>query len=68
MVCGHGGDAAQAPPNTMRAFRAAVDSGVRCLEVPRPDLTLVLTPSSAVAARVYHHGVEFPGLRQTLGA
>ena len=33
MVCGHGGDAAQAPPNTMRAFHAAVDGGVRCLEV-----------------------------------
>ena len=36
MVCGHGGDAAQAPPNTMRAFRAAMDGGVRCLEVSAP--------------------------------
>ena len=33
MVCAHGGDNAQAPPNTMRAFRAAIDGGVRCLEV-----------------------------------
>ena len=33
MVCAHGGDAAQAPPNTMRAFRAAVAGGVRCVEV-----------------------------------
>ena len=43
MVCGHGGDAAQAPPNTMRAFRAAVDGGVRCLEVPRCDSALTKT-------------------------
>lgn len=33
MVCAHGGDAAQAPPNTMRAFRAAIDGGHRCIEV-----------------------------------
>ncbi len=37
MVCAHGGDNAQAPPNTMRAFRAAVDGGVRCLEVRQDD-------------------------------
>ncbi|GAB4815609.1 hypothetical protein N2152v2_008065 [Parachlorella kessleri] len=33
LVCAHGGDAAAAPPNTAAAFQAAIDAGVRCVEV-----------------------------------
>ena len=33
VVCAHGGDASAAPPNTARAFQAAADAGVRCVEV-----------------------------------
>jgi hypothetical protein len=34
VVCAHGGDAASdAPPNTSRAFQAAIDAGSRCAEV-----------------------------------
>ena len=33
MVCAHGGDSAQAPPNTAAAFRAAIDAGADCVEV-----------------------------------
>jgi glycerophosphoryl diester phosphodiesterase len=33
LVCAHGGDAAAAPPNTLRAFQAALDGGADCVEV-----------------------------------
>ena len=35
LICAHGGDAAGAgaPPNTIRAFQAAVKNGFRCVEV-----------------------------------
>eukprot|EP00887_Chlorella_sp_A99_P003379 scaffold7.g3379.t1 len=32
-VCAHGGDASETPPNTARAFQAAAEAGVRCVEV-----------------------------------
>ena len=43
MVCAHGGDAALAPPATMRAFQAAIQGGFRCVEVH----LLSLNPASS---------------------
>jgi len=33
MVCAHGGDSSDAPPNTADSFRAAIDAGADCVEI-----------------------------------
>lgn len=33
LVCAHGGDTTNAPPNTMDAFKAALAAGVDCVEI-----------------------------------
>lgn len=42
LVCAHGGDVAAAPPNTARAFAAAIEAGADCVEVCGPDGRLPL--------------------------
>ncbi|KAL3689223.1 hypothetical protein R1sor_015532 [Riccia sorocarpa] len=61
LVCAHGGDASNAPPNTLAAYQLALDAGVDCVEIDASrtqDGVLVALHDRELAIMTGHSGAR----------